>query len=132
LRHRFAVRRWRIKFFIGYVIAIAQHRNAAATLLSSVERAFDDPWGSRETLEFCAATPMRNGQFPIDARVVFSIWHKEQRALVMTGYFSQQMLVHKTASRGSRFAYPARFGLAKPLAACQELARKPKNATCYA
>lgn len=30
---------------------------------------------------------MRDGQFPVEAPVAFSIWREEQRSLVMSGYF---------------------------------------------
>ena len=87
LRRKLAVRLWRMKFFASYVLAAACHRGNASTLLFFTEQAFAHPWVTRVTLEFSPFTPTRYDKFEIDAPVMLSVWHKETRALVMSGHF---------------------------------------------
>ena len=87
LRHKLAVRLWRLKFFASYMLAVACHRGTASTLLFFTEQAFAHPWVTRVTLEFSPFTPTRYDKFEIDAPVMLSVWHKETRALVMSGHF---------------------------------------------
>ena len=87
LRHRLAIRLWRMKFFAAYLLAVLCYRSAGSSLLFFTERAFAHTWVTRVTLEFRPVPPTADDQFPIDAPVVLSVWRDENRALVMAGHF---------------------------------------------
>jgi hypothetical protein len=83
------LRGWRIRFFAGYLLALARYRSIASILLSLTEDSFACPWVSRVTLEFLAFPPPPCDEYPIpiDAPVVLTVWHKNKKALVMSGHF---------------------------------------------
>jgi hypothetical protein len=125
LRRRAAVRLWRVKFFAGYVLAVACHRSAASAPLNFTVKEFDHhPWVTRVTLEFWPFTPTSEDQFPIDAPVVLSVWRKDKRALVMAGHFFCRCWYVRQLQGSSGIAVPRDLDWTICfVAACQRLAR---------
>lgn len=107
LRRRAAVRLWRVKFFAGYVLAVACHRSAASALLN-----------------FTVKVPTSEDQFPIDAPVVLSVWRKDKRALVMAGHFFCRCWYVRQLQGSSGIAVPRDLDWTICfVTACQRLAR---------
>jgi hypothetical protein len=120
---------WRIKFAGAYVLARIHYRYIALNLLYLTEHSFTHPWVSKVTMEFLPISPKYSDKYsiPLDAPIALTVWHKNRRALVMSGYFLRKCWFIKQlqGARGINIPSDLDWQICF-VSACQVLARSGK------
>jgi hypothetical protein len=120
---------WRIKFGGAYVLARTRYRYIALNLLYLTEHSFTHPWVSKVTMEFLPISPKYSDKYsiPIAAPIALTVWHKNRRALVMSGYFLRKcwFIRQLQGARGINIPNDLDWQICF-VSACQVLARSGK------